>query len=259
MKKLPVIFVGHGSPMNAIEDNEARRSWERLGKMLPRPKAIIGVSAHWMTDHPSVRNAEDNPKIDDMYGFPKELYEIKYSPKGSPEFAQKIIEKLGDKVKVDNSWGMDHGMWTVMVNMYPDGDIPLTMLSIDMTAEPKDLYEIGKAISQLREEGALIIGSGNVVHNLRMVAWDKPGHGFDWADSFDEYIFNAIKNKDHDKVINFRDHEFADRAVPSVDHYYPLLVALGASREDDQIFVWNAYRDLGSLSMTSYIWGDIEE
>ena len=165
-KKMPVLFTGHGSPMNAIGNNKARPVWKNIGETLPKPKVIIAISAHWATRGLFVRNAADNPQINDMYGFPKELYQVHYEPAGSPEFAQKTLQLLGTDSQVNNEWGIDHGIWSVLSNIYPDSDIPVVMVSNNLLEGPAFQYEIGKRLAPLREEGAMILASGNVVHNL---------------------------------------------------------------------------------------------
>lgn len=251
MSKMPVIFTGHGNPMNAIGKNRAREGWKKTGLEIGKPKVIIAVSAHWMTRGQAVRTAADNPQINDMYGFPDELYQVHYEPAGSPEYAKKVLNLLGDSASEDNTWGIDHGVWTVLSNMYPDADVPVVMVSTNVKARPEEIFELGQKIAPLREEGALILASGNVVHNLRMVDWSNPD-GADWADEFDEVIRNAIVSGDFRTPVNFKDLTNYKLAIPSVDHYYPLLAALGAASPEDEVTVWNEYRELGSMSMTSY-------
>lgn len=250
-KKMPVLFVGHGSPMNAIGDNPARRGWQAEGLRLRKPSVIIALSAHWMTRGLCVRTAEDNPQINDMYGFPKALYEVRYEPKGSPAYAARALELLGGQARADNSWGIDHGAWAVLCNMYPDADVPVVMVSTDITAAPETLYEIGQKLRPLREEGALIVASGNVVHNLRLVGWDMAG-GYPWADAFDGAIRDAIVSGQFEIPVRYTKLADSRLAVPTAEHYDPLLTALGAAEQTDRVRVWNDYRELGSMSMTSY-------
>lgn len=255
MPKMPVLFVGHGSPMNAIEDNEYSKNWKRIAKEIPVPKAIISVSAHWCTRGTRILDEESPKTIHDMYGFPTELYEIIYDAPGSPKFAGLAKNLISHDSEFDKSWGIDHGTWSVLVHMYPERDIPLFQISIDMQAEPKTHYKIGNELRGLREQGVLIFGSGNVVHNLRLVNWNMRGEGFAWAYEFDEHIRNSIINKNYDKVIDYLSFgEIAKLAVPNPDHYFPLLYALGASDEDDTVSVYNNKCELGSLSMTAYLW-----
>jgi len=252
MEKGVVIFTGHGSPMNAIGDNKARKGWQDLGKSLPKPKVIIAISAHWTTDKLYVRRANDNPQVFDMYGFPQELYEVKYEPTSSIEYADKVLDLLKGKAEINNEWGIDHGIWSILANMYPEADIPVVMISTNIDADPQLQFEVGEKLKSLRQEGATIFASGNVVHNLRMVDWDNQ-NGYKWADIFDETIKQAILNRNFDKPINFKAIENYELAIPSLEHYYPLLSALGAVEEDDKITVFNDYRELGSMSMTSYL------
>ena len=255
MTRMPLVFVGHGSPMNAIEDNDYTRSWREMAKKLPKPEAIISISAHWFRKGTKIMN-EENPKtIYDMYGFPKELYEIVYNSPGSPSIAKASMELISKDTEYDNSWGIDHGTWSVLVHMYPDKDIPLFQISVDAYAPPEAHYKIGQELGALRDKGVLIFGTGNIVHNLRLVNWDMGNKGFDWAYEFDDYIYENIINKNHQNIINYQElGHVAKLAVPTTDHFYPLLYVLGASDKDDKISVYNKSGELGSLTMTSYIW-----
>lgn len=254
--KMPVIFSGHGSPMNAIGSNKARDGWIRLGKELAarpvQPRVILVVSSHWATKGLFVRRAADNPQINDMYGFPEELYRVHYTPDGSVEYADRVLEALGGTAAVNNDWGIDHGVWSILSNMFPAADIPVVMISTDLNASAKMQFETGRRLQTLRDQGALILASGNVVHNLRLVGWDMD-NGYLWADRFDASIRRAIENRSFEIPANFRALPDAEKAVPTPEHYYPLLTALGAAEPEDQVTVWNDYRELGSMSMTSYL------
>lgn len=253
IKNMPVLFVGHGSPMNAIEDNKFVREWQALAEKLPKPKAILSISAHWYTKGTKVMDEESPETIYDMYGFPEALYKIVYAAKGLPELAHKTAKMISSPVEIDNSWGYDHGTWSVLRRMYPNADIPLIQLSVDRNASMHKHYEIGKELIKLREEGVLIFGSGNVTHNLRKVDWHSQG-GYDWAEDFDKYIIDSIKNENYDNVINYkRAGQSADYAVPISDHYAPLLYALGALKGGEKLTVFNDECILGSLSMTSFL------
>lgn len=255
MSKMPVVFVGHGSPMNAIEDNDYSRTWRSLAEKIPRPEVIISLSAHWFTDGTKILNGEAPKTIYDMYGFPKELYEVTYNSPGSPKFAKIARKLISMETEYDNSWGIDHGTWSVLVHMYPARDIPVFQISIDAYAPPEAHYKIGRDLRSLREKGALIFCSGNIVHNLRLVDWHMGSKGFDWAYEFDEYIYRNILNKNHDNILKFREMcSAAKYAVPVPDHFYPLLYALGALYEEDKVSVFNKSCELGSLTMTGYIW-----
>ena len=254
MSKMPVIFVGHGSPMNAIEDNDYTRIWREIGERIPKPKAIISVSAHWFTKGTKIMNEEQPKTVYDMYGFPKELYEVKYDPPGSRDLAKTVKELISKETEYDNSWGIDHGTWSVLVHMFQDKDIPLFQISIDAQAQPEEHYRIGEELSSLREEGVLIFASGNIVHNLRLVDWNMMKKGYEWAHQFDDYILENILKNNHDNIVSYQSlGETANLAVPTTDHFYPLLYALGASKEEDKVTVFNQSGELGSLTMTSYL------
>jgi len=251
-ERMPVVFTGHGSPMNAIGNNRARDGWRETGLLLGKPKVIIAVSAHWATNGLCVRRSGTNPQINDMYGFPEELYRVRYAPSGSPEYADRVLELLGGGARADNDWGIDHGVWSVLSNMYPEADVPVVMVSTDVSADAPAQFETGRRLSAMRDEGALILASGNVVHNLRLVNWEMDG-GYAWADGFDAAIRDAILSGGFEVPVAYEKLPDAKKAVPTAEHYYPLLVALGAADPGDSVAVWNEYRELGSMSMTSYL------
>lgn len=254
MNKMPVLFIGHGSPMNAIEENQFVDEWKALGDRLPRPEAILSVSAHWFTHDTRVMTSETVKTIYDMYGFPKELYEIIYNAKGSPHFAKKAKDLISRNVTEDNSWGYDHGTWSVLHRMYPEAEIPVFQLSVDRNASMEDHYRIGQELKQLREQGVLIFGSGNVVHNLGRVNWNMENQGFSWAEEFDNYIYENILEGNDDHVIDYQKAgSAATLSVPTTDHYAPLLYVLGAADRGDKITTFNKSPVLGSLTMTSYL------
>ncbi|MEI6578381.1 MAG: 4,5-DOPA dioxygenase extradiol [Eubacteriales bacterium] len=249
---MPVIFVGHGSPMNAIEENEYTQGWREIAASIPKPVAILSISAHWVTSGTKVSVLENPETIHDFYGFPKALFDMEYPAAGSPHFAAKTIDLLGN-ADADKSWGLDHGTWSVLSVMYPNANIPVFQLSIDAQASPAELFEIGNKLKPLRENGVLIFGSGNVVHNLGLVDFTKQG-GFDWANKFDETIKNNILKRDFENILNYRKlGDIARIAVPTTEHFNPLLYVLGASDSADEITVYNNSSTLGSLSMTSYV------
>lgn len=253
MKKMPALFIGHGSPMNAIEDNKFVREWQSLTERLPKPKAILSISAHWYTNGTKIMDEESPKTIYDMYGFPDELYEIVYAAKGSPNLAQNTTNLINRPVETDNSWGYDHGTWSVLHRIYPNADIPLIQLSVDRDATMQEHYDIGRQLAKLREEGVLIFGSGNVTHNLRRVNWEMQG-GYDWAEDFDGYIMESVESANYDNVINYKKAgKAADYAVPISDHFAPLLYVLGALEGSEKVSVFNEECILGSLSMTSYL------
>ena len=251
-KRQPVVFVGHGSPLNAIADNDIRRGWQEMGKRLGRPRAILAVSAHWFTHGRWVRTAAHNLQINDMYGFPDELYAVHYAPAGAPDVAARALDLLGGVATGTEDWGVDHGVWSVLSNMYPEADVPVVMVSCDGDAAPDAHLEVGRRLSALRDEGVMIVASGNVVHNLRAVDWDK-SDGFDWADDFDDRVRDLILARDFDSVARYTQLAGWQRAIPTPDHFLPLLTALGAVRDDDETVVWNRIRELGSMSQTSYL------
>lgn len=250
--KMPLLFIGHGSPMNAIEDTPIQRGWRELGQRLPRPRAILAISAHFQTMEPKVSTLSRCRQIYDMYGFPEELYQVEYHPPGEPSVARRALELLGGAATEDRQWGIDHGIWSVLLHLYPQADIPVVMMSTGLARTPEDQVEIGRRLRPLREEGVLLLGSGNVVHNLSRIDRHHPG-GYDWALRFDRDIRQAITRRQYDPVIGFRQHPDASRAFRTAEHFYPLLNILGAADEGDTVTVWNEGCTLGSLSMTSYL------
>ncbi len=250
---MPILFIGHGSPMNAIEDNEYTRNWSKITKEIPTPKAILSISAHWYTEGSKITDAVSPNVIYDMYGFPEELYRVNYQPKGAPELAHKTKDLISREVTIDNSWGYDHGTWSVLCRMYPKADIPVYQLSVDHKASAKEHYKMGQEISSLREEGVLILASGNVVHNLFRINWEMDG-GYPWAEEFDHYVKDKIERRDFQKLIHYeKAGKSAELAFYTPEHYYPLLYILGAVKDEDKLTVFNDSCLMGSLSMTSYL------
>lgn len=255
MERMPVLFVGHGSPMNAIEQNQFSDRWIALGSELPRPEAILCVSAHWYTRGYRLNTAATTNMIYDMYGFPDELYRVQYPAPGSPKFSRQAKELLGDLVKTDNGWGLDHGAWSVLRRIFPNADIPVFQLSVDAASPLEQHYAVGKMLAPLRERGVLILGSGNIVHNLAKVNWSMAG-GYSWAEEFDDYIKTCILAHQDDNVIHYeRAGSSAYYAFTTPDHYAPLIYVLGAKTDEDDISVFNDACVLGSLSMTGYRFG----
>lgn len=254
MKKMPVLFVGHGSPMNAIENNKFTRGWEALGGRIGVPRAILAVSAHWYTKGLFVSDAAENEQVFDMYGFPEALYEVNYAPKGDPDLARRVLDLLPADAKANRDWGIDHGVWSVLSRMVPDASIPVVMMSIDGLRSAEDQYALGQALQPLRAEDVLILGSGNVVHHLGLLDWDHPDAGYPWADAFDHYVRDAILAGDFEKAVKYKTSGLPyQKAFPTPDHFDPLPVILGAASPDDKVTVWNDARTHGSLSMTSYL------
>jgi 4,5-DOPA dioxygenase extradiol len=253
MKRMPVLFIGHGSPMNAIEDNQYSRGWEEIASDLPKPLGIIMISAHWFTRGSYVNDNPNPGMIYDMYGFPDALYQVNYPAKGSPELAHGVQHLLGDSVDIDNNWGYDHGNWSVMRHLFPEADIPLIQLSVDATATRDVHYELGKKLGSLRSEGIMLIGSGNIVHNLSKVDIRMQG-GFEWAQKFDGVVKSHILSFEHAPLIDYVSLSADSRlSVPTPEHYLPLLYILGAADKEDRISVFNDSCVNGSLSMTSYL------
>jgi 4,5-DOPA dioxygenase extradiol len=254
---IPALFIGHGSPMNGIENNEFSNSWKNLSKEIPEPKAIICISAHWLTRGTYVTEMPQPKTIHDFGGFPQELFEVQYPAPGSPELAhemQKLINKTS--VGLNNDWGLDHGTWTILRHIYPDAQIPVLQLSIDYHKPAEYHYELGKELLQLRKKGILMVGSGNLVHNLGMVAWEKmnDNYGFDWAEEISEKLKKSINEGDFQALINYHKMgKAAELAIPTPDHYYPLLYVLALKEKDEKISFFNDKRVGGSLSMTSVI------
>jgi 4,5-DOPA dioxygenase extradiol len=253
VKKMPALFVGHGTPMNAIEDNDYTRKWAKIASNIPKPEAILSISAHWYTDGSRITDEAHPKMIYDMYGFPEELYRIEYKAKGAPELAHLTKNLIKRDVMIDNSWGYDHGTWSVLNKMYPEADIPVYQLSVDGSADAETHFQIGQEISALREKGVLILGSGNVVHNLSRISWGMQG-GYPWAIDFDNYIKDKIIKKQYRDVIDYeRAGKSSELAFFTPDHFYPLLYVLGTSREDDRLSIFNDSCAMGSMSMTCYL------
>jgi 4,5-DOPA dioxygenase extradiol len=258
-KRMPVLFVGHGSPMNAIEDNQWGRGFTALAKMVPRPAAILSISAHWFLPGTMV-TAEEAPKtIHDFGGFPRELYEVGYPSPGSPELAVKVAGLLaGHHASTSMEWGLDHGTWSVLRRMFPKADIPVIQLSIDRRRKPAEHLEMGRALAPLRDEGVLIMGSGNIVHNL-MFAMEALYRGDkstpEWAASVDSSVEEALLKHDSGALVKLPETRDGKLAHPVLDHYLPLLYAVGASGEKGPVKFPITGFDLGSLSMRAVLWG----
>ena len=257
MEKMPVIFVGHGDPMIALKINEMTETLKKIGKDIiekhGEPKAILCISAHWYTKDTFIQSTEIPNQVYDMFGFPNELYEVKYPVKGSKELTKDVEKILGDEVKINDDWGIDHGTWTVFVHMFPEAKIPVVQLSVDANLSANKAYKLGEKLAKLREKGYLIVGSGNIVHNLRKIEWDN-SKGTQEADKFDRYILENISKREDEKVIKYEEHEYSNYAVPTPDHFMPILYILGAS-QGEKPYIFNEMRELGSLSMTSYAFG----
>jgi 4,5-DOPA dioxygenase extradiol len=255
-EKMPVMFVGHGNPMNAIEDNAYHRSWEAIGKKLPRPKAILSISAHWITKGTKVTGMAHPKSIHDFGGFPKKLFDQQYPAPGTPEFAVLTKEMVTySHLQTDESWGLDHGTWSVLLPMYPLADIPVYQLSLDYDQPPTYHYEIGKQLSKLREKGVLIIGSGNLVHNLAKVDWSGGNNVYDWAREFDSKFTEWILNGDVTSMLNYQKilGNTATMAHPSYDHLLPLFYIIGLQQKNEKVTFFNDQFDMASISMRSMV------
>ena len=254
--RMPVLFLGHGTPMNAIVDNPFSREFERVGKQLPRPRAILCVSAHWETRGTFVTAMENPRTIHDFGGFPKALFDQQYPAPGSPELAleaQSLVTSTA--IGLDQNWGLDHGCWTVVKFLFPKADIPVVQMSIDMTQPAAYHYAMAQELSALRRKGVLIIGSGNSVHNLGLVAWDKLDGGefaFDWALQANDFIRQAVLSGDHGKLIHFgKQGRELRMAVPTPEHYLPMLYVLALQEKDEKPLIFNDSIVGGSLNMMS--------
>lgn len=253
---MPVLFIGHGSPMNGIEDTQFSRGWKKMAADIPTPSAVLVVSAHWFTKGTQI-TAMDFPKtIHDFGGFPQALFDVQYNAPGHPALAKETASMIAStQIELDHDWGLDHGTWTVVRHMYPEANIPVLQLSIDYTKGPQFHYDLAKELFALRKKGVLIIGSGNMVHNLRMVAWDKlnePEYGYDWALQMNDQFKNLISSGDYKPLINFESLGAAAKlAIPTPEHYLPLLYTLGLRTSNDAISFFNDKAVGGSLTMTS--------
>lgn len=250
---MPLLFVGHGSPMNGIEENEFSGGWKRLGKDIPVPTAVLVVSAHWYTRGTKITAMNTPRTIHDFGGFPRALFEVQYPAPGSPALANEtasLVKKA--QVGLDHEWGLDHGTWTVVRHMYPKANIPVLQLSIDYTQPPRYHYELAKELAALRKKGVLIIGSGNMVHNLGILNWQYTERGYDWAIEMNTKFKKLIVENDHAPLINYEKlGQAALLSIPSPDHYLPLLYILGLKEEKEPVSFFNDKTVLGSISMTS--------
>jgi 4,5-DOPA dioxygenase extradiol len=253
MQKMPVLFVGHGSPMNAIEDNSYTDEWKRIAADIPKPEVIVCISAHWLTQGTWITHVERPKTIHDFGGFPKELFAVQYPAPASPIWAERIRALLPE-IELDEKWGLDHGAWSILIKMYPQANIPVLQLSIDYHKPPQYHYDLGRRLTALRQQGVLVIGSGNMVHNLRLAAFERihENFGFDWALEMDAYCQANILSGNHQALIDYQ--QFGKPAllsVPTPDHYYPLLYILGMQESQDSVVLFNQGAVAGSLTMTS--------
>lgn len=256
-KLQPVFFIGHGSPMNGIEQNVFSKKWQEIGKNIDLPCAVLVISAHWLTKGTHVTAMSEPKTIHDFGGFPQELFDVQYPAPGSPFLAEETTRLItSTNVGLDHDWGLDHGTWTVVRHMFPDANIPVLQLSIDYHKPAQYHYNLAKELYNLRKRGVLIIGSGNMIHNLRMVDWKRlsePGFGYDWAQTLNETFKKKILSKSHQDLIDYEKFGTAAQyAIPTPDHYYPMLYALALMSDKDDISIFNDEYVGGSLTMTSF-------
>jgi len=254
MTSSPVLFIGHGNPMNTLEQNRYTRAWREMGRQLPRPRAVLAVSAHWYIGATAVTAMPQPRTIHDFYGFPQPLFDFQYPAPGDPELAQEVAEVVKpQKVGLDrDQWGLDHGTWSVLAHMYPEADVPVVQLSIN-ALKPLDYHlELAAALAPLRQSGVMVVASGNVVHNLQRVQWNQPDSAFDWAERFDEAVVSRLDDAPGD-ILQMEEHPDYRLAVPTPDHFVPLLYLAGLAAENEgrADAVVRGYA-MGSLSMTCY-------
>ncbi len=250
--RMPAAFLGHGSPMNALELNRFSQAWRDFGQAIPRPRAIVVISAHWYVNVTAVTAMAQPRTIHDFYGFPRPLFEVQYPAPGDPRLAEEVADLVEPAYLDSDTWGIDHGTWSVLVHVFPQADIPVVQLSIDRRKSFREHLELGARLAPLRERGVLILGSGNIVHNLRAVQWDRPDFGFDWAHRFDDAARALLMDKPGE-IDTLAEHPDFELAVPTPDHFIPLLYVAGLASAADppgQPFVTGCA--LGSISMTSY-------
>ena len=255
--RMPAVFIGHGSPMNALGGNLFTDAWRSLGRSLPRPRAILSVSAHWYTHGTQVTGNQTPPTIHDFSGFPRPLYELEYPAPGDPDLAARLVQQLAPlPVSVSNDWGLDHGTWSVLVHLYPEADVPIVQLSIDARQPPSFHHALGRQLAPLRDAGILIFGSGNIVHNLARADW---GHALappPWALEFDARVRGLVLTDDHARLVEYADlGPGASLSVPTPEHYLPLLYVLGTRRPGDTATIPVSGFDLATISMTSIVIG----
>ena len=255
--KMPSIFVGHGNPMNAIEDNEFSRGWAAIARTIPTPRAILCISAHWETRGTCVTTMERPRTIHDFYGFPRELFAVEYPAPGSPLLAESVKTSLaGVTVEPDNEWGLDHGCWSVIMKMYPRADIPVVQMSLDHFKPLRWHFELATELAVLRRRGVLIVGSGNMVHNLGMVDLARPEGGYEWAEEINRHMKESILAHHDTALTNIESlGTTASLAIPTAEHYIPMLSILGTRNGDEEIRFFNDKCVMGSLSMTSFVIG----
>lgn len=252
---MPVLFLGHGNPMNAIEHNAFTEGFHSAAQHIPKPSAILCISAHWETRGSYVTAMEKPPTIHDFGGFPKALFDVQYPAPGSPELAAEVQSGVHrTRVEPDERWGLDHGTWSVLIHLFPKADIPVVQLSLDYRQDPQYHYELARELAFLRRKGVLIVGSGNLVHNLGMVDWQHPEHGYEWAETANASFKKLIADNDYRALVNYRTlgREVA-LSVPTPEHYLPALYALALRQEREDLRFFNDQCVMGSIAMTSFL------
>jgi len=249
---MPLLFLGHGNPMNAVTENEFTRGWQEIGRSLPKASAVLCISAHWETRGTSVTAMEKPRTIHDFGGFPKGLYEVQYPAPGDPDLAREAARAIKKTpVELDHQWGLDHGCWSVIKHLFPNADVPVIQMSLDHTKPPRWHYELAKELAVFRSKGVLIVGSGNIVHNLRLADWENDG-GFDWALEANARLKKLIAGNDHRALVDYESlGTEVQLAVPTPEHYLPLLYVLALKSEGETISFFNEKAELGSISMLS--------
>ncbi|HCM75978.1 MAG TPA: 4,5-DOPA dioxygenase extradiol [Cytophagales bacterium] len=257
-EKFPALFLGHGSPMNAIEENGFVKGWKKTGEHLPKPNAILCISAHWETNGTLVTAMESPKTIHDFYGFPKSLFDVQYPAPGSPELATVTRQTIqSTEVAMDYEWGLDHGSWSVVRHLYPQANIPIIQMSLDRTQPAAYHYQLAQELNALRRRGVLIIGSGNMVHNLRVIDWKKPHEGYEWAIAASEKMQKLMLDRDHKALVDYRlGGKEMELSIPTPEHYLPLLYILALQEKNETLSLFNNKTIMGSISMTSVQIGD---
>ncbi len=252
---MPIIFIGHGSPMNAIQQNLFTQTWATLGQNLPKPTAILSISAHWEADGTRITAMPSPPTIHDFYNFPQALYQMEYPAPGEPAFAHQMHDLI-ETIQLDHIWGLDHGTWSVLCHLYPQADIPVLQLSLNTNLSPMGHFELAQRLQSLRQKGVLVIGSGNIVHNLRQIDFHNKNGGYDWAEEAREIINRQVLARDNIALQEFRDgHQALQLAIPTDEHYLPLLYIMGLQSSQDETLIFNDQTVMGSLAMTGYLMG----
>ncbi len=251
--RMPVVFLGHGNPMNALERNRYSDAWRAFGESIPRPKAVVCVSAHWYILGTAATAMAFPKTIHDFYGFPQQLFDVTYPAPGDPELADSLRDMLDPvSVRLDHeSWGLDHGTWSVLMHVFPEADVPVVQLSVDAAKPARYHLDLGRRLAPLRDEGVLLVGSGDIVHNLQLADFHQP-EPYDWATSFDSDVQRYLRDGDDEALVNYARHPSGRLAVPTPDHYLPMLYVAGARRDGDELTILVEGIDLASVSMTAF-------